>query len=62
MYPFSTSIDEHVPLTMGAGSFFQGGANSGFSRGGPKIFLQEMANSGFSRDGPRMFFRRSQKW
>jgi len=63
MYPFSISIDEHVPLDMGAGRiFFQGGANSGLSRGGPKIFLQEIANSGFSRDGPNMFFRRNQKW
>jgi len=37
MYPFSISIDEHVPLNMSAGRiFFQGRVNSGFSRGGSK--------------------------
>ena len=41
MYPFSIWIDEHVPLNMGAGSFFfQGGTNNGFSRVGPKIFCR----------------------
>jgi len=41
MYPFSISIDEHVPLNMGTGrTFFQGEANNGFSRVGPKLFLQ----------------------
>ena len=41
MYLFSISIDEHVPLNMGTGrTFFQGEANNGFSRGGPKIFLK----------------------
>jgi len=35
MHPFSISIDEHVPLNMGARrDFFQGGASSGFSKGG----------------------------
>jgi len=34
MYPFSISVDEHVPLNMGSGSFFfQTRAKSGFSRG-----------------------------
>jgi len=41
MYPFSISIDEHVPLNMGAGkNFFQVGANSGFSRVGHKYFCR----------------------
>jgi len=41
MYPFSISIDEHVPLKIGAGRiFFQGGGNSRFSRGKSTIFLQ----------------------
>jgi len=38
VYPFSISIDEHVPLNMGARrNFFQGGASSGFSRGCGKV-------------------------
>jgi len=42
MYPFSISIDEHVPLNMSAGRIlFQGGVNSGFSRGGSKYFCRE---------------------
>jgi len=40
MYPFSISIDEHVPLNMSAGIFFPGRANSGFCRSGPKIFCR----------------------
>jgi len=41
MYPFSISIDEHVPLNMATGrTFFQWWANDGFSRVGPKISLQ----------------------
>ena len=41
MYPLSISVDEHVPLNMGAERiFFQRGANSGFTKGGPKMFLQ----------------------
>jgi len=40
MYPFSIAIDEYVPLNMSAGICFQGGANSGFSKGGLKIILQ----------------------
>jgi len=37
VYPFRISIVEHVPLNMGARrNFFQGGASSGFFRGGSK--------------------------
>jgi len=39
--PFSISIDEHVPLSMGTRSiFFQAGAKRRFSMGRPKTFLQ----------------------
>jgi len=42
MYPFSISIDEHVPLNMSTGRIFvQGRVNSGFSRGEPKYFCRE---------------------
>jgi len=56
MYPFSISIDEHEPLNMGAGIFFHGGANSGFSKGGPKIFLQ-----GEGQKVAKLYFRDSKK-
>jgi len=42
MYPFSISIDEHVPLTMGAGRmFFQGGPIVGFPGVGQKYFCRK---------------------
>jgi len=52
MYPFSISIDEHVPLNMSTSKiFFQGRVNSGFSRGRPKYFCRE-GKSGKIRFSP----------
>jgi len=46
MYPFSISIDEQVPLNMGAGGIF--------SRKGPIVDFLGM--------GQKYFYRGSQKW
>jgi len=52
VYPFSISIDEHVPLNMSARRiFFQGRVNSRFSRGGPKYVCRE-GKSGKIRFSP----------
>ena len=60
VYPFSISVDEHVPLKMGAGRiFFRQGPKVGF----PGTMVQEVGVQGWKRT-PKSFdlLKSGQKW
>jgi len=46
LYPFSISIDEHVPLNISAGIFFPGRTIVDFPKVGQKNFCRGGAKSG----------------